>query len=175
MEIELEVKRAQKGEKQSFAKLIRHYQVHLYRIAYAILKNDSDCADAIQETILNAYQSIHQLKQPNYFKTWLIRILINQCNKMLHQNKKMIPFEKLQEPSYAPKEYKEVELKELVNHLDPNHRLVITLYYFEDLSLEQIANLLNLPEGTIKSRLYKARSILSEWLSVSKERVMRCE
>jgi RNA polymerase sigma-70 factor (ECF subfamily) len=175
LEIELEVKRAQNGEKEAFTKLIRHYQIHLYRIAFAILKNDSDCADAIQETILKSYQSIHQLKQPNYFKTWLIRILINQCNQILKQNKKMIPFEKLQESSYSQNEYKELEIKDLINHLEPHQRLVVILYYFEDLSLKQISNLLDIPEGTVKSRLYKARSILSEWLSGSKERMIHYE
>ncbi|WP_052807383.1 sigma factor [Risungbinella massiliensis] len=87
---ELLVKRAQKGDQSAFVELIDQSEQSLYHVAIAILKKDEDCVDAIQDTILKAYQKLVQLKKPKHFQTWLTRILINQCYKIFNQRKKVI-------------------------------------------------------------------------------------
>lgn len=84
------------GDKDAFTQLIQLISVDLYRVAKARLENIEDINDAIQETILIGYKSIQNLEEPKYFKTWIIKILINECNKIYKQNKKKVSiFEEL--------------------------------------------------------------------------------
>jgi RNA polymerase sigma-70 factor (ECF subfamily) len=173
LELELAVKRAQKGNQEAFIFLIHQFEENLYRVAHAILKNEHDCADAIQEMILKAYQSIHTLKNPKFIKTWLVRILINQCNQLLKKKKKVVSFSELQEVASNIPDFERVELEEALSSLDPDLRLVVTLYYLEDIPLKEIAQLLEIPQGTIKSRLHRARNTLAKWLNTSKGGVVQ--
>ena len=87
------VKRAQRGDDQAFVELIEENKQAMYKVAVGILKNDSDAADAIQESILTCYEKLRELKKAQYFKTWLLRILINNCNQMLREQKKVVGIE----------------------------------------------------------------------------------
>ena len=88
MDIVKLVKKSKKGNDIAFSTLIKNYEKDLYRVAIAITKNNEDALDCIQETILKAYTNIKNLRQENYFKTWLIKILINQCNYTIEKNRK---------------------------------------------------------------------------------------
>lgn len=129
----------------------------MYRVAKSFLKSDTDCADAIQETILKAYRTLGSLKEPRYFKTWLIRILINECKRVLNVKSKIIPMEELTVYSQQKDVFEQAEVREAVAALEEELRVIVTLYYFEDLSLKEVAQLLETPEGTVKSRLSRAR------------------
>src|SRR5690606_27371521 len=94
-----DVLKAKKGSNEAFSRLIRDMESSLYHAARSILKSDFDCADAIQETILKGYSSIHTLREPQYFKTWLIRILLNECKKISKKNQKVVPLTINNEPS----------------------------------------------------------------------------
>ena len=91
------VEKAKNGDKNSFTKLMLMAERELYYIAKSRLKNDDDVYDAIQETTIIAYKNIEKLKENQYFKTWLIRILINETNLIYKRNKKrnLIPFEEI--------------------------------------------------------------------------------
>lgn len=174
-ELESDIKSARKGDKEAFIRLIKAIELNLYGVARSIVKRDEDCADAIQETILRAYSSISALKEPAYFKTWIFRILINECNKILRKQRKSIPALMLQDDSPAMDDYEDLDLKDAIDKLEEALRLVITLHYFEDIPLKEIAEMLETPEGTIKSRLHRARRILANYLQVSNERNMNYE
>ncbi|NGQ94159.1 sigma-70 family RNA polymerase sigma factor [Brevibacillus sp. SYP-B805] len=141
----------------------------MYRVAKSILKQDVDCADAIQETILKAYRQLHTLRDPKLFKAWLMRILVNQCRTILKAQKRMIPTVELVERSATNDGYQEVEIREMVDALHEELRVVITLYYLQDIPVKQIAQILDQPEGTIKSRLSRARTELSRMLGLKKK------
>ncbi|MBA4495314.1 sigma-70 family RNA polymerase sigma factor [Paenactinomyces guangxiensis] len=174
MNVEAEVKLAQKGNRDAFVHFIRYYQGSLYRVAKAILNLDEDCADAIQDTVLSAYQSIHKLRQPAYAKTWLIRILINQCYQILRKRKKIISIQEIRDIPAVSRESELIELKEEIEQLEEPLRMVIILHYFEDLPVKEIAGVLGIPEGTVKSRLHRARQALGDrWNSA--ERVISGE
>ena len=84
------VKRAQKGDTEAFIQLIENHKISLYKTAKSYLKNEDDVADVMQDTILSAFEHMKDLKSVRYFKTWIIRILINQCNDLLRQRKRCV-------------------------------------------------------------------------------------
>lgn len=153
---------AKQGDKEAFVYLIRAVERNLFIVARSIVKNEADCADAMQETIAKAFSNIHTLKKPAYFKTWIIRIMINECNRMIRKKKRVhpVPYE-IRNTTYTS-EYEQIELFEVIDELDEQLQSIVTLYYLEDLSVKDIAKVLGISEGTVKSRLYRARQQLSK-------------
>ncbi len=155
------VKKAKLGNGKAFTKIIEENLKSMYRVAKGILNNEEDIEDAIQNTILKAYSNINTLRKEDFFKTWLIKILINECNKIYNFNKKCISLDKVVEEQYNDK-YENLDLKIAINSLPEELRLVITLFYFEDLKISQIAEIVGIPEGTVKSRLSRAKDKITE-------------
>ena len=112
------VRQAKKHDKDAFSQLMKLHTPSMYKIAKAILKNDEDTADAIQETALTCWEKIGTLKKDKYFKTWLIRILINHCNQIYRQRSRMISEVVLPEAGSAEDSYAAVEWTEFLQCLD---------------------------------------------------------
>lgn len=168
--MELMIKRAQKGDKEAFIKLIEKYTQDMYKVAKSRLNSEDDIGDAIQETILSAYKNICVLKNTSYFKTWLIRILINKCNDIIANNKNIVYVEEYYESSIkneilADKDKFEnnIAFKEILENLNETYRTVVVLYYVNGFNTREISEILNEKEGTIKSRLSRAREKLREF------------
>ena len=85
--MEVLVRKAKKGDEEAFIKLIDNYMLQMYKVAKSRMSNEEAIGDAIQETIMSAFKNIKQLKRPEYFNTWLIRILINNCNSIMKDKK----------------------------------------------------------------------------------------
>jgi len=160
------VRKSKKGNNSAFSILIKSYEKDLYKVAIAMTKNDDDALDCIQEAILQAYISIKDLRQDEYFKTWLIKILINKCNALLKKNKKILNLDVNTSKNDTVEQSDRLELKDSINNLDSNLKIIVILYYYEDMSIKDISESLNIPQGTIKSRLSRARSKLKEMLSI---------
>ena len=141
--------------KDVFIKEVRDAEAMLYHISKSILKNDSDCGDAVQETILKAYEKLPTLKKEKYFRTWITRILIYE---EYMDNMKMT-----EEDRYS-------HLYMAIMELPEDLRVLVTLYYLEGFSLKEISEALDIPEGTIKSRLSRAREFLKVQLSEEEKR-----
>ena len=159
----INISKAKGGNKEAFIELIEENLASIYRVAKGILSAEEDIEDAIQNTILLAFKNIKTLKKEEYFKTWLIKILINESNKIYNFNKKFVNFEKIQEHCVNDN-YQDIDLKRAVDSLNEELRLTIVLFYFEDLTISEIANILNVPEGTVKSRLSRAKSKIAYYL-----------
>ena len=145
--------------KETFTKLVLESERTLYRVSMSMLKNESDCEDAVQTAILTAYEKLDTLKNEKYFKTWLVRILINVCNKQLNHKKRLVDISDhtgASEPSFDVS----VDVKIALENLPVKLREVIVLYYIEDFSVKEIKSILGIPEGTVKSRLSKGRKLL---------------
>ena len=97
------IRKARHGDAEAFIQLMEDNKESMKRIAYAYLKQDEDAADAIQDTILDAFEHIHKLRKEEYFKTWLTRILINNCTRIYRQNKRQ-PACDTNGPEYMQKE-----------------------------------------------------------------------
>ena len=167
------VRKSKKGNNLAFSTLIKAYEKDLYKVAIAMTKNEEDALDCIQEAILQSYISIKDLRQEEYFKTWLIKILINKCNALLKKNKKIMNLDmEITEDLKIEESYK-LDLKESINNLDSDLKIIVILYYYEDMSIKDISESLNIPQGTIKSRLSRARKKLKEILSINDNEIIR--
>lgn len=173
LENELDIKKAQKGDHEAFTRLFRQLESQLYRLAKTILLKDEDCADALQETTLKVYKGLANLKQPKFFKTWVIRILINECNQLLRMRERTIAVAEFpEEPVDSYVHFGDsgnVDLQSFINQLDESLRLAIVLFYYDDLSIKQIADVVDISEGAVRARLHRARRLLSKQIHPVRE------
>ncbi len=155
-------------DREEFLNQILEAEETLFHVAFSILHQQQDCADAVQEAILKAYARKEKLRKPEYFKTWITRILINECYNLLRKNRKYCMLEDEREPSdwqqsdFVKEEY--LDLYGAIERLNEGEKLCILLFYMEDYSVSQIAQVLRIPEGTVKSRLNRARKNLKGFL-----------
>ena len=170
-EIEQLVRRAKKRDPDAFTELMQLHEKDMYRTASAILAHDADIADAIQETILTVWEKIDTLQKNRYFKTWMIRILINKCKDILRSGRRMICVEEL--PEQAAKDTVEAEAnlewKEALWGLDEKYRLIVVLFYAEGLRTAEIGKLLQLPDSTVRTRLARGREQLARYYAETEE------
>lgn len=153
------IKKAQKGDNEAFVEIIKKDELRLYNTAFKILGNEHDTTDVLQETILSAYQNISKLKKPKFFYTWLYRILINQCNKYLkekHSHEVLLDFYQSNNKELEPFH----DIPYLIEGLSEKYKIPILLYYQNGFTIKEIAEILNEPEGTIKSKLSRGRSLI---------------
>lgn len=148
--------------KEDLGALILESEHQMYSTAKTILRSDYDCSDAIQETIVKAFQKIDTLKKDKYAKTWLMRILINECYMFLRKEKKCVSLEEAT-PLSEIKAQEKTDYSELylaVNSLKEELKLPVVLYYAEDFSVREIAQILDISEGAVQKRLARARAKL---------------
>ncbi len=154
------VKKAIEGDKEAFAALIENNMQSLYKNAWIYLKNDEDIADAVQDTILACYEKICTLQNPKYFKTWMIRILINKCVDIIRKKTNITDVEEIGELHSLEQEYERCEWKLLMSTLEWKYSIVLNLYYYEQLSVKEISKLLELKQNTVLTRLRRGRQLL---------------
>ena len=145
-------------DEQEFSRRVTQSRDKLFRIAYTLLHNEQDCADALQEALLRAWQNLGRLREERFFDTWLVRILINECKRLRARRR---PAVSVQEAHSVPPDR---ALHDALRALDEKYRLPVTLHYLEGYSLEEIAFLLRIPMGTVKSRMYVGRTRLKSQL-----------
>lgn len=133
--------------------LTEHYE-KFYRLAYSYLRNEEDALDAVQESAYRAIRDCGKIKEKKYLSTWIYRIVINVSLDMLRRQKKEMPVEELPEIPVEDSYY-DSGLTELLEHLDEKSRTVILLRYFDNLKLEDIADIIGENLNTVKARLYR--------------------
>lgn len=145
-----------KEKEQLVTQSIIDYKEALYRLAYRYTKQEQDALDVVQESIYKALASLDQLKEPEYVKTWIYRIVVNTALDYLRKNKKYVYDENivLEEGYYD--QYEDIDLKSALDQLEEPYHTIIVLRYFEDLQINEIAKVLSQNENTIKTRLYAA-------------------
>ncbi len=158
--MELEVKKAITGDKEALLNLILKEKDNYYKLAYFYMKNEHDTLDVLQEMIIVVYKEIPRLKKLSSFYIWSKKILVNLCKKELSKNNK---FEEINKAlSLEEKGFKETEnriyLKTLIENLNEDQKEVIKLKYYLDYTYDDIAKILDIPLGTVKSRINKGIS-----------------
>ena len=168
------IKQAKAGDPDAFTSLMQSHMQAMYKTARAILNNEDDCADAISETILSCWQKLPGLKVNAFFKTWMIRILINECNDIIRTNRNLTFLEEVPEPEAEAAEIARVqrnlEFQEALDTLHEKYRLIIVLYYVDGLKVKEIGQLLKMEESTVRTRLARGRKLLAEYYDPQENR-----
>lgn len=155
------VKKAKRNDEDAFNELILLTQKEMYLIAKTKLKNEDDIADAIQETILSCYKNLRKLRNNKFFKTWLIKILMNECNKIYKKRKKqMVSYEEKETENYWITEdisFENISFDILIRNLNDEEKLILTLYYYVGYSTKEISKLLKIKESTCRSKIARAK------------------
>lgn len=149
---------------------LRSYESAMYRIAKGILVQEEDCQDALQEAMIRAYQHIEKVKDISYLKTWVLRITINECNRIYKKRKQYrLPYI-VGTHEFVHKNLEEsLDLHHAISQLEKKYKEPLALYYFGGCSYDEVALILKLPVGTVKSRMYYAKNKLKERLVESHE------
>lgn len=142
--------------KEDFAQKVVTLQDTLFRVSYSLLPNRYDQEDAVQESIRIALQKLDSLREEKYFSTWMIRILIHECYNMLRKKKREFPAEEI--PGSLPPDG-DREVIEALMQLDIKLRLPIVLNYVEGYTVREIAQMMRLPESTVKTRMARGRTL----------------
>lgn len=149
-----------KIEPEFFIALINRNKISLYRLAKGMLKIEMDVEDAIGETVLKAFKNINSLKSLKSFKPWLMRILVNECYAIINKRNKIELEENMEVYNLQYEDKNEKTLIWAIDRLDDEFKAVVILFYYEDMSIKEISNVLTIPEGTVKSRLSRAKTKL---------------
>lgn len=168
------------GRRAAFGELVRRYQDRLYNAVYRVVDNPDDAYDVVQDAFLNAYQSLNSFKGDSEFFTWLYRIAFNTAISLKRKQRLTLSLDSgrendaVSEPADSSefsqpgtgieRLEEEGRLHAALNRLSPEHRMVLVLKDLEGQKYEEIAEVLNVPIGTIRSRLHRARMELRDLL-----------
>jgi RNA polymerase sigma-70 factor (ECF subfamily) len=173
------IQRCKKNDKSAYAELFKHYQNYLFKLCFSYVQNEQQTLDLMQEIYIKLYNSINKFDDKYPFHPWLRKIAVNACLNEKRKNKHTtVPLNSsdeeyiLEDQLAAEADLQlEVERNELailikkhISSLPEKQRMVIVLRYYEDLSYEEIAELLSIPLGTVKTDLYRAKNALKQRL-----------
>lgn len=166
------VRRLLLGDHEAFDCIYEKYSTELYRTAYLMLRNQQDAEDAVQETFVKLWRRKESIRKPESLRFWLLRSLSDTARDALRRRKREVPEEEIQDfaeqrfdrenGDFTAEVLSSSEMENILSLLTPNARRVVVLYYFNELSVKEIAQLLGQPEGTVKSRLFHARQRLKQ-------------
>lgn len=152
-------------KKEELGELIMASEDAMYHVAKTLLYSDADCADAIQEAIVKAFSKLDTLKKDAYAKTWLMRILLNECYSVMRKEKRVVSLEDYRQEEKAEEQKDYSDLYEAIYRLPEEMRLSVTLYYLEGYSVREIATMMKATESAVKNRLARARQRLRNELA----------
>lgn len=169
--------RAQSGDPEAFTRLVEMYQTPVFNLCYRMLNDAGDAEDAAQETFLRAYQSIRRFDSSRSFATWLLSIAAHYCIDQIRKRRMAIvsiedlPYPDLPDNLPGPETSvsrmeERKHIQKILESLPPVDRAAVVMYYWYEMSYEEIGQALNLSLSAIKSRLHRARRSMAEvWIS----------
>lgn len=163
------------NDETAYEEIVNLIYKDLYKIAIVKLENEEDANDAVQETLIKFYKNCKKIKNPKYAKTWIVRVLINECNNIYNSRKrKSNLIEKLQNNAEVKiSDLEQIEEKvsdgELLKNLNEKEQEILKLYYENDYTTHLISELLNMKESTVKSHIHRAKGKLSEDSTIRKQ------
>lgn len=176
-ELEELLDKAIRKDIDALEKILQSINSDLYRVAKAKLDNEEDIKDAISEMTIDVYKNIHKLKEKRYFKTWVIKILINKCNDIYRANNRQFKiFTKIlnsrnskEERNYTDKIDEKLDFESYFKVLNEDERIVIVLHYNNRYTVGEISDILNINVNTIKSRLTRGKQKIEKYVKEVKE------
>jgi RNA polymerase sigma-70 factor, ECF subfamily len=175
------IQRAQKGDHDAFASLVDEHERYVYNLALRVVKDENEALDLTQETFVRAWTALPNFKGQSQFRTWLYRIVTNLCYNRLPNLRRSLNdlgddvMEEIPESNFnsPASEFESAEMKhhlqQAIQNLDTNYQLLITLRFQNELSYDEIASTLNLPLGTVKTGIFRAKGQLRKSLAQLEE------
>lgn len=155
-----------RGDRLALQKLLKLEKEKLYRMAYTYVKNEDEALEIFQQTVLQAIESIHQLKNPAYFSTWLTRICINKALTALKKNKKLVVMDKVEEQvlemDSSADIAQQLDVANALGLLPEKYKTALMLRYYQDFSVKQIAEVMNCAEGSVKTLIHRGLALLKK-------------
>lgn len=145
--------------KTEYVSLIQQYKREMYLLAFSVVKNHADAEDAVAEAILKSFEKMGSLKDIEKFKYWLMQILMNNARQILRKKSRLLYNQEMEMLLTETYNF-DSTIWDTVISLDGDFRTVVVLYYYEQFTVKEISNILHIPEGTVKSRLSRARDKL---------------
>ena len=155
------VKQAQKGDQNAYIQLFGQFEADIYRIAFLYLNHQEDAMDVVQETAYRSYRALPGIKEPKYFKTWLISIAIRCSIDLLRHRRKVVPLKSEYEEILTDEGEEfdiplSLSIQDMINRLDEEEKSIIILRFFYDNTIKETSDILEIPLGTAKTILYRA-------------------
>jgi len=176
------IKQALDGDQRAYTEILKKYRAPLYNLLYRMVRNKMETEDLVQEAFIKAFNSLASFNDDYAFSTWLYKIAINNCIDHFRKKKlKTFPIDKpieskdgsikreFPDVSYQPDQYllsreKDKLINEAIQNLPPKYRIAIVLRHNEDKSYEEISEIMGIPLGTVKARIFRAREMLKKQL-----------
>lgn len=173
------ISRARDGDQEAFQQLVERYQGAVYNLAYRMLGDPGDAEDAAQEIFVRIYRQLGRYDPARKFSTWVLAIATNFCIDQLRRRRmQLVPLENIipwarsresgPEGEAITQEERD-EVQRLITRLPEKYRAPLVLRYFDELSCAEIAEVLGMPEGTVKTQIHRARKALGKLLAEGEE------
>ena len=150
-------------DKEFFVEAVEANSGSMYRVACSVLGPRDECRDAMQEAVLKAWDKRHTLRDESRFKSWIIRILVNECRNIQRSTRRLIPMDQVPDSAAPPRD---PTLFMALQALPEKYRLPLVLQCSEGMSYQEIAAALHLSEGAVRGRIYRAKEQLRKELEV---------
>lgn len=158
------------GNHEAVRLLFELFSQRVLAAAFFVVRDEALAEDVMQETFVTAMQKLDQLKDPDKAGAWLTRIAVNKAHSLLRRNRRVVPLGAWAAPAEDAgedllREEERAQLHRALAALNEDHQLVLYLKYFQEMSVKNIAGVLEIPEGTVKSRLRRARELVNNYFS----------
>jgi RNA polymerase sigma-70 factor, ECF subfamily len=154
-----------RGDRLALQQLLKLEKEKLYRMAYTYVKNEEDALEIFQQTVLQAIESVHQVKEPAYFSTWITKICINKSLKLLKKKKKLVVMDEIEERRTASASVdiaQQLDVANALGLLPDKYKTALMLRFYQDFTVRQIADVLECPEGTVKTLIHRGLALLKK-------------
>lgn len=156
-------------DREWFAREIHDARVSLYRLALSITENPHDAEEAVAEAVYKAYAKLHSLRDREKFHSWILKITANEAKGLIRKRGRMIPLEVVETEKTTPGPEADHSLWQMVQTLPQDQREAVILFYYEDLPIKEIAQIVGAAPGTVRVRLSRAREQLRKLLEVERD------
>ena len=161
------IKKAIKGNFKAYSILVNELKEDGYKIAYTILKNPDDSMDAYLQAVEKGLKNIKNLKEPKLFKTWFLRIVINESKNIISKNSNIVYLENIERDNSKIYNHEEkLDLENAIKNLDEDVKEMINLKFYLGYTLVEISEIMNLPLGSVKDKIYKSLKKLRKELQL---------
>ncbi|MCI2429519.1 sigma-70 family RNA polymerase sigma factor [Candidatus Acetothermia bacterium] len=166
------IRRSLDGDKNAWGEIVKRYKISVFGVALGILGNPADAEDAAQDAFIRAYQGLHTFHLDKRFSTWIFAITANLCKNKLRRDRLLAPLKYITRATQShhnpeaqlAQDQRSQTMRDALDQLSPKYRMPLVLRYYGDLEYKEIAEMMKLPEGTVKTRIHRAKSELKRLL-----------